>query len=79
MEGVVKFVNEEMYLCAVETDNGFTVYEFMDTDYVEPGDVVSGALESNMCSKLFRLPLRINFTTGAFFSECSCWKMVGRI
>jgi len=53
MEGVVKFVNEEMYLFAVETDNGFTVFEFMDTDYVEPGDVVSGALESNMCSKLF--------------------------
>ena len=46
MEGVVKFVNEERYLFAVETDNGFSVFEFMETDYLEPGDVVSGSLES---------------------------------
>ncbi|GEM_PF-2349643 len=53
MEGVVKFVNEEMYLFAVETDNGFSVFEFMETDYIAPGDFISGSLESTACSSLF--------------------------
>ena len=53
MEGVVKFVNEERYLFAVETDNGFSVFEFMETDYIEPGDFISGSLESTACSSLF--------------------------
>ena len=39
---------------------------------------VTGAKEGFSIA-VIRLPLRINFTTGAFFSECSCWKMVGRI
>jgi hypothetical protein len=52
MEGVVKFVNEEMKVFAVHTDSGFTVFEFADTDYVETGDVVSGSLESISCDSL---------------------------
>lgn len=53
MEGVVKVVNEEMSLFAVETDNGFTVFEFLETDHIEPGDVVSGSLEAPACESLF--------------------------
>ena len=53
MEGVVKFVNEEMNVFAVEMDNGFTVFEFVKTDHVETGDVVSGSLESAACDSLF--------------------------
>jgi hypothetical protein len=53
MEGVIKLVNEEMSLFAVETDNGFTVFEFDDTDHIERGDVVSGSLESAACDRLF--------------------------
>jgi len=52
MEGVVKIVNEERGLFAVETNNGFTVYEFDVTDHIETGDVVSGALESSACDNL---------------------------
>ena len=46
MEGVVKFVNEEMIVFAVETDNRFTVFEFVETDHIEIVDVVSGSLET---------------------------------
>ncbi len=53
MEGVVKLVNEEMSLFTVETDNGFTVFEFEDADQIETGDVVSGSLESAACDSLF--------------------------
>ncbi len=53
MEGVVKFVNEEMNVFAVETDNGFTVFELVETDHMETGDVVSGTLESAACDSLF--------------------------
>jgi hypothetical protein len=53
MEGVVKFVNEEMNVFAVETDNGFTVFEFVETDQIEAADVVSGSLESATCDSLF--------------------------
>ena len=52
MEGVVKIVNEERGLFAVETNNGFTVYEFDVTDHIETGDVVSGALETSDCNSL---------------------------
>ena len=53
MEGVVKVVNEEMVLFAVETDDGFTVFELVEADHIETGDVVSGSLESAVCDNLF--------------------------
>ena len=53
MEGVVKVVNEEMVLFAVETDDGFTVFELVEADQIETGDVVSGSLESAVCDNLF--------------------------
>ena len=53
MEGIVKLVNEEMSLFAVETDDGFTVFEFAETDHIETGDVVSGSLEAAACDNLF--------------------------
>jgi len=53
MEDVVKFVKKEMNVFAVETDNGFTVFEFEETDQIETGDVVSGSLESTACDSLF--------------------------
>ncbi len=49
----VKLVNDDMRLFDVETDNGFTVLEVLDTDHVEAGDVVSGSLESMACDSLF--------------------------
>ena len=55
MEGVVKLVNEESDVFAVETDDEFTVFELVKTDHIETGDVVSGALDSAVCSKLFKL------------------------
>ena len=53
MKGVVKFTNEERSLFAVETDNGFTVFGFVDTDNIESGDVVSRSRESAACDSLF--------------------------
>ena len=53
MEGVVKFVSEEMNVFAIETDNGFTIFELVETDHIELGDVVSGSLESAACNSLF--------------------------
>ena len=53
MDGVVMLVNDEMNVFAVETDNGFSVFEFVETEYIETGDVVSGALESAACNSLF--------------------------
>ena len=53
MEGVVKFVNEDTNLFVVETENAFAVFELVDTDHIEPGDVVSGSLESGACESLF--------------------------
>jgi hypothetical protein len=59
MEGVVKLVSEEMSLFPVETDNGFTVFESLETDRIEPGDVVSRSLEAVACDSLF------NYSRGA--------------
>jgi hypothetical protein len=59
MDGVVMLVNDEMNVFAVETDDGFTVFEFVETEHIETGDVVSGALESAACNSLF------NYSTGA--------------
>ncbi len=53
MEGVVKFVNDETNVFAVETDNTFAVFVIVDADHVETGDVVSGDLESVACDSLF--------------------------
>jgi len=53
MEGVVKFMNDDTNVFAVETDNAFTVFVIVDADHVEPGDVVSGALESAACDYVF--------------------------
>ena len=59
MEVVVRVVNEGMSLFAVETDNGFTVFEFSETDHIETGDVVSGSLEAAACDSLFNYSRRV--------------------
>ncbi len=46
MRGVVKFVNEEFGLVAVETEHGeFTVFGLMNGGTVNVGDVITGDLE----------------------------------
>lgn len=49
MEGVVQLVNQETALSAVETENGFTVFETADIFDVELGDEIAGDLESATC------------------------------
>ena len=41
MEGVVQLVNQETALFAVETENGFTVFETADVLDVELGDEIA--------------------------------------
>ncbi len=46
MRGVVKFVNEEFGLVAVETEHGeYTVFGLMNGGTVGIGDVITGDLE----------------------------------
>ena len=56
MESVVKFVNEELSLFAVETDNRFWLFGFEDTNPIETADVGSGFLESAACDSPFNYP-----------------------
>ena len=49
MEGVVRLVNQETDLFAVETDDGFTVLETADIDDVEIGDEIVGDLGTTTC------------------------------
>ena len=49
MEGVVQLVNQETAFFAVETENGFTVFEAADAFDVELGDEIAGDLESATC------------------------------
>ena len=52
MVGIVKQVNAKTGFFVVETENGFTVFEVKDGDRIEPGDVLSGCLESAACEKV---------------------------
>lgn len=49
MEGVVRLVNQETDLFAMETDDGFTVLETADIDDVEIGDEIVGDLDTTTC------------------------------
>lgn len=56
MESVVKFMNQELSLFAVETDNRFRLFGFEDTNPTETADVGSGFLESAACDSPFNYP-----------------------
>ena len=52
MEGIVRLVSEETGLFAVETNDGFTVFDTEDTAEIGLGDVMVGNLASRTCESI---------------------------
>ena len=58
MEGIVRLVSEETGLFAVETNDGFTVFDTEDIAEIGLGDVMVGNLASPTCESV------LNTSTG---------------
>ena len=58
MEGIVRLVSEETGLFAVETNDGFTIFDTEESAEIELGDVMVGNLVSPTCESV------VNTSTG---------------
>ena len=71
MKGIVRFLNLQNGLVAVETNEGFTVFEILQRCALEIGDGITGPLDSLREETLYNVTKRESFDASIENIHCN--------
>jgi hypothetical protein len=71
MRGIVRYMNLTNAMAAVETEEGFTVFEVLERCAIDIGDEIAGPLASSGDSTLHNVTKKEDFEVAIGTSRCN--------